>query len=207
MASDAGADPKRVNIIFAEATGSFVVLLEIARTQALFGKRGIEVRALPTRGAAVPRLSDEAPLGLIGAPAALLQVADGVDLKLIATLSTTNLSGHLVAQPGIKASAELRGKRLGVRVMGAGIWISTMLVLEQLQLDALRDDITMVPVGHPGNLPDPEDGDGVIEDVQNFGAVPYEYRIGKYEVTLEQYAAFLNAVAARGPATSGKPSR
>jgi hypothetical protein len=94
MDSDAGADPKRVNIIFAEGTGSFVVLLEIAKTQALFGKRGIEVRALPTRGAAVPRLSDEAPLGLIGAPAALLQVADGADLKLIATLSTTKASAH-----------------------------------------------------------------------------------------------------------------
>jgi ABC-type nitrate/sulfonate/bicarbonate transport system substrate-binding protein len=152
MASDAGGDPKRVNIIYAEGTGSFVVLLEIAKAQALFGKRDIEVRTLPTRGAAVPRLTDEAPLGLIGAPAALLQVADGVDLKLIATLSTTNLSGHLVAQPGIKASDDLRGKRLGVRVIGAGIWISTILALEQLQLDANRDGITMVPVGSPAEI-------------------------------------------------------
>jgi ABC-type nitrate/sulfonate/bicarbonate transport system substrate-binding protein len=152
MASDAGDDLKRVDIIFAEGTGSFVVLLEIAKAQAFFGERGIEVHTLSARGAAVPRLSDEAPLGLIGAPAALLQVADGVDLKLIATLSTTNLSGHLVARPGIKASAELRGKRLGVRVIGAGIWISTMLALEQLQLDALRDDITMVPVGSPAEI-------------------------------------------------------
>lgn len=152
MASDAGAAPKRVTIIFAEGTGSFIVLLEIAKAQALFRKRGIEVHTLPTRGATVPRLSDEAPLGLIGAPAALLQIANGADLKLIATLSTTNLSGHLVAQFGIKAPADLRGKRLGVRVIGAGIWISTMLALEQLQLDANRDDITMVPVGSPAEI-------------------------------------------------------
>ena len=152
MTSGAGADPQRVNIIFAEGTGSFVVLLEIAKAQAFFGKRGIEVHTVPTRGATVPRLSGEAPLGLIGAPAALLQVAEGADLKLIATLSTTNLSGHIVARPGMKASADLRGKRLGVRVIGAGIWISTMLALEQLQLDALRDDITMVPVGSPTEI-------------------------------------------------------
>src|SRR6185295_7050796 len=119
MTSGAGADPQRVNIIFAEGTGSFVVLLEIAKAQAFFGKRGIEVHTVPTRGATVPRLSGEAPLGLIGAPAALLQVAEGADLKLIATLSTTNLSGHLVAQPKIKVAADLHGKRLGVRVVGA----------------------------------------------------------------------------------------
>jgi formylglycine-generating enzyme len=42
-----------------------------------------------------------------------------------------------------------------------------------------------VEVGSPGNLP----------DFTTFGAVPYEFRIGKFEVTVEQYAAFLNAVA------------
>ena len=54
----------------------------------------------------------------------------------------------------------------------------------------------MVPVGNPGNAPDPEDGDRLTDGVQNFGAVGYEYKIGKYEVTNAQYAAFLNAIAA-----------
>ena len=143
---------KQVSLMFAEATGSFLVLLEIAREQALFEKLGIDVRPVPASGATVPRLSDEVPLGLIGAPAALLQVAEGADLRLIATLSTTNLSGHLVARPGIKTAQDLRGKRLGVRVIGAGIWISTVLALEQLGLDPKRDDITLVPVGSPAQI-------------------------------------------------------
>lgn len=46
--------------------------------------------------------------------------------------------------------------------------------------------IETVPVGNAGNAPDPTTG---------FGAVSYEYGIGKYEVTLNQYTAFLNAVA------------
>jgi ABC-type nitrate/sulfonate/bicarbonate transport system substrate-binding protein len=143
---------KQVSLMFAEATGSFLVLLEIAREQALFEKFGIDVQPVPARGATVPRLSEEVPLGLIGGPAALLQVADGADLRLIATLSTTNLSGHLVARPGIKTAQDLRGKRLGVRVIGAGIWISTVLALEQLGLDPKRDDITLVPVGSPAQI-------------------------------------------------------
>lgn len=43
----------------------------------------------------------------------------------------------------------------------------------------------MVPVGLPGNA----------ADYDGKGAVAYEYQIGAYEVTNEEYAAFLNAVA------------
>jgi len=50
--------------------------------------------------------------------------------------------------------------------------------------------IDSVPVGNGGNAADPATG---------FGAVGYDYAIGKYEVTLNQYTAFLNAVAATDP--------
>jgi len=45
-------------------------------------------------------------------------------------------------------------------------------------------------VGNAGNAADPNTG---------FGSVAYEYRIGTYEVTNAQYAAFLNAVAGSDP--------
>jgi len=46
-----------------------------------------------------------------------------------------------------------------------------------------------VPVGDPGNK----------ADTTGFGAVAYEYRIGKYEVTNQEYCEFLNAVAKKDP--------
>jgi formylglycine-generating enzyme required for sulfatase activity len=46
--------------------------------------------------------------------------------------------------------------------------------------------IDTVPVGNAGNPEDDENG---------YGAVSYDYRIGKYEVTVGQYADILNAVA------------
>ena len=46
--------------------------------------------------------------------------------------------------------------------------------------------IPVVPVGNPGNA----------ADSTGFGAVPYSYHIGEYDVTASQYTAFLNAVAA-----------
>ncbi|HEV3137848.1 MAG TPA: SUMF1/EgtB/PvdO family nonheme iron enzyme, partial [Pirellulales bacterium] len=47
-------------------------------------------------------------------------------------------------------------------------------------------NIDLVPVGDVMNLADTTTG---------YGAVPYAYNIGKYDVTIGQYAAFLTAVA------------
>ena len=48
------------------------------------------------------------------------------------------------------------------------------------------------PVGNPGNPPD-----------VSFGAVPYSYNIGKYDVTNSQYAEFLNTKDPSGANTLG----
>ena len=56
-----------------------------------------------------------------------------------------------------------------------------------LQTASALITIDTVPVGNAGNAADPLTG---------YGAVGYDYAIGKYEVTLNQYSAFLNAVGA-----------
>ena len=115
---------KDASISYADGTGSFLVLLAMAEQQGLFGKYGVDVRSVAVKGATVPRLTADMPLGMIGEPAALLQAAEGADLRLVASFSDIKLSGHLVARPGIKTPGDLRGKRLGARVIGAGLWIS-----------------------------------------------------------------------------------
>jgi len=52
-----------------------------------------------------------------------------------------------------------------------------------------------VVVGHPGNAPHPF----YQLFVPGIGSVDYEYQIAKHEVTNDQYAEFLNAVAASDP--------
>jgi len=73
----------------------------------------------------------------------------------------------------------------------AGMAVAAVL----LAAGAAQADITIetVPVGNPGNAADTRtQSDGT----SGYGAVAYEYNIGKYEVTAGQYTAFLNAVAA-----------
>jgi sulfatase modifying factor 1 len=67
------------------------------------------------------------------------------------------------------------------------IWISALLAA--LAVDALAVTIDTVPVGNAGNGQDPN-------SINGYGAVDYAYRMGTAEVTVGQYATFLNAVAA-----------
>jgi formylglycine-generating enzyme required for sulfatase activity len=64
---------------------------------------------------------------------------------------------------------------------------TTLSLLAALSAPAFASvTIDYVTVGNAGNA----------ADTTGYGAVPYEYRIGKYEVTNAQYAEFLNAKAA-----------
>jgi ABC-type nitrate/sulfonate/bicarbonate transport system substrate-binding protein len=78
-----------------------------------------------------------------------MRAAGGADVKVLACFDTARLSSCLVVDPDIRKPEQLRGKRLGSRAVGAAIWIHTMLALERLGLDAVRDQIDIVEIGDP----------------------------------------------------------
>src|SRR5215208_1739655 len=71
-----------VNLVYADATGSFLVLLAIAQQQGFFEKHGLQIHSVAARGATVPRLTKDAPVGFIGEPAAILQASEGSDVRI-----------------------------------------------------------------------------------------------------------------------------
>jgi len=77
----------------------------------------------------------------------LLQAAGGADLKILGSFDTTRVVGHVVTRPDIKKPEDLCGKRFGVRALGAGQWIQTIVALEHLGLDAKRDGIRTLAIG------------------------------------------------------------
>jgi formylglycine-generating enzyme len=68
------------------------------------------------------------------------------------------------------------------------LWLAALACLLAAPADAAPITYQEVPVGNAGNAND-TGGTGN-------GAVAYDYQIGKYDVTIGQYTAFLNAVAA-----------
>ena len=64
------------------------------------------------------------------------------------------------------------------------ILLCAIAVLVPRPANATIVTMSWSPVGNPGNAADPSTG---------YGAVPYSYSIGTYDVTVAQYVAFLNA--------------
>ena len=75
--------------------------------------------------------------------------------------------------------------RLSFKTLSVGL--ATLACLLSAPAGADQITIDMVTVGNPGNAND--------TGGSNIGRVDYSYQIGKYDVTMGQYAAFLNAVA------------
>ena len=78
------------------------------------------------------------------------------------------------------------------RVRPLSIALFGLVVSCLMSVPARPVTIDWVTVGDPGNDPDPATG-------SLYGAVNYEYKIGKYDVTIGQYTEFLNAVATSDP--------
>lgn len=136
-------------IIAHAANNPRVAPLWITDEQGFFTKYGIKTEVIFIRNSALSiaalyaKSIDISQAGGIS----VLGVGDkGPDLKIVAAF-TSKLTHDLVARPGINTAKDLRGKRVGVQVIGGSLWITAMLALEQLKIDPARDDIRILTIG------------------------------------------------------------
>jgi ABC-type nitrate/sulfonate/bicarbonate transport system substrate-binding protein len=123
--------------------------LWIAQEKGFFAKYGVNVQQIYMPGSPVmiaSMASGQVQLANSGGTAALGAAAGGLDLRVIGTF-TSHIPFDLVVKPNIKTPKDLRGKRIGVQVIGGTIWMGAMLGLEHLGLDSRSDDIQIVAAG------------------------------------------------------------
>jgi len=92
----------------------------------------------------------------------------------------------------------MNARKMIVAMALAVLLVSGMAHADVFNMGGTRDgngtwtglaSLETVPVGNPGNAADTR------YETPGYGAVSYEYKIGKYEVTAGQYTEFLNKVA------------
>src|SRR5208282_5969812 len=84
--------------------------------------------------------------------------------------------------------------RVATRIFAFGLMVTLAASAraDVFNMGGGQTSISLVPVGNPGNVADTAAHSG---NPAGQGAVSYAYSIDSYDVTLAQYAQFLNATA------------
>jgi ABC-type nitrate/sulfonate/bicarbonate transport system substrate-binding protein len=144
----AAGPPTKIAVGFA-AMNARVTPLWAAKDEGFFAKNDIDgepvfVRGAPTLNAAM--LSGDLQAGYTGGTAVMGAAVGGADFKILAVL-TNKVTYDLVARRGIKSVEDLRGKQIGVTSIGGTNWMGTILGLERLGLEPIRDKINFIVAG------------------------------------------------------------
>ena len=146
-----------VKILIGHPVSLRVIPLVIAQEQRFFAKHNIDpllitfARPGPTIIASL--VAGELQIAYIAPAPVMGAAAQGMDLKILASFSADRLYYKVVARPDIKRPEELRGMRVGVTNIGSGLWMATMLALEQMGLNPQRDNIKILAVGDQASMP------------------------------------------------------
>ena len=125
-------------------------VLFVARDAGIFQKHGLDATVVNVRNAAVGMsalASGETQFHVGSATGSSIgAMAGGVDLAFIAGL-INKLDGTFVVSPKVRATEDLKGKRIGVQSIGGGVWMFTMLAFEKWGLNPDRDNIQFRVLG------------------------------------------------------------
>ena len=189
--------PAKVIIAYA-ANNPRVAPLWITEEQGFFTKYGINAELIFIRNSALAisaLISKNIDVSQAAGISALnVAVADrSVELKIVAAFNN-RLTHDLVARPGITSPKQLSGKRLGVQVVGGSLWITAMLALESLGLEASRDDIRVLTIGDQTVLTQALET-GVIDVAALDGAFSQRLKKKGFPILAELYRANIPTVS------------
>jgi ABC-type nitrate/sulfonate/bicarbonate transport system substrate-binding protein len=142
-ATGLGDAQEKVRVAVSNFSASYISM-HIANKRGFYAEEGMIVEIILMAGLTSTRalIGNSVEFGSASNPTAAVQ---GAKLKILMVFNDTP-PGILVAQPGIKSVAELRGNRVGGSTVGSleyG-WLKELLPKFGLQLER---DVTFVPVG------------------------------------------------------------
>jgi NitT/TauT family transport system substrate-binding protein len=126
-----------------------VAALWVGVEQGFFQKNGVDVEVVDIRNGpmTIQALASGEVQVVYTVPSSVLSAAaGGMPIVFFAAL-VNRPDGDLIVAPEVRTAGDLKGKRIGIQSVGGGVWSMTMLALEHLGLEPVRDNISLVVVG------------------------------------------------------------
>jgi len=134
----------KIRIGYPSAVGHFITL-PLAQKKGFLREEGVDAEILQIRPqAAVPALANGEIDYYAGVGPVVTAAITGVSVRLVSTYVTTLLT--LIARPEFSSVMDLKGKSIGIGVIGSSPHIITRLVLKHFGLDPDKD-VKSVPGG------------------------------------------------------------
>jgi NitT/TauT family transport system substrate-binding protein len=141
--------PQKIVFAFAGVNERYGCLF-IAKDRGFFDEQRLDLQIVQMRSGPIAisaMAAGEAHFYTASATGATLgAMAGGFDLAFIGGL-INKLEGEFVVAPKIKSPSDLKGKTLGVQSIGGGIWMYTLLALDNWGLEPERDKIQLRVIG------------------------------------------------------------
>ena len=135
------------------AHGAFsekVVALWLGVEQGLYRKHGVNVEVINIRSGPqtmAALVSGDIQMAYTIPGSVVSAAASGLDVAFFAGI-VNKADGDFITVPNVRSAEDLKGKRIGVRNIGGGVWSMAMLAIEHLGLEPSRDqEMTVMIVG------------------------------------------------------------
>ncbi len=139
---------ERERIKFALTSPPHFLPIWLARDTGLFKKHGVDVEVIYMRGGSLITLgilNGDLQLSGAGAESVVAAKVKGGDVTMVACPLDSDLV-YLIAQPGVKTPAELKGKASGVSRLGSTTHFYLRTALKKVGLDPEKD-LTILQLG------------------------------------------------------------
>ena len=148
IVAEAQGQLQKFKLAYVSPSGA-VAVPWVTREAGLFDKNGLEAELIFIRGGSTIMQSllagDVDMVHLAGNPAMEASLA-GADAVMLSSVLNRPVGFYLIAQPGVKTMAELRGGRVGITRFGAATDLLSRIALKQFQLSPERD-VALVQLG------------------------------------------------------------
>lgn len=144
--AEANKNSGQVKIRYAAFEGMTGLGFWFGKEKGFFKDAGLDLEILNINDKVAAFAAGEVDFADMATTNAIIGAGRGAPFKIVASMFRTKGAFYLIGRPEIKKIADLKGKKVGVGMIGSGMDVYTRVILRENGLDPLKD-VTLINNG------------------------------------------------------------
>lgn len=144
--SKASKEDSNFKVRYASYKGMTSIGYWLGTQKGIFKEAGLNIENVDVVDKPAAFISKSIDFGDMSTTQAILAIAKGAPFKIVASMFRTKGAFHLISNPNINKIEDLKGKKIGVDVIGGGMDVNLRIILKAHGIDASKD-VTIIATG------------------------------------------------------------